>query len=71
MLPAARSATWLNGPPELAALSTLKPVSLSEPSVQVRSIWLVEAADADKPVGAAGGTGVGAGVRVVAEAVLE
>ena len=47
----------------------MKPVSLSEPSVQVRSIWLVEAADADKPVGAAGGTGVGA--RVVAEAVLE
>ena len=47
-------------------LSTLKPVSLFELSVQLRFIWLPEAAVAVRPDGAAGAVPV-----VVALAVFE
>ncbi len=44
----------MNGPAAAVARSTLKPVSLEELSVQVRLIWLAEAAVAARAVGAAG-----------------
>ena len=44
-------------PPDVADLSTMNPVSSVELSVQVKLIWLDDAADAAKLVGAAGVAG--------------
>ena len=52
--PAPVTAIWVQGPAEEPARSTLKPVSLLELSVQVRLIWLEEAAVALRLPGAAG-----------------
>ncbi len=57
VIPAPTVAISAYVPPEPVFLSILNPVSSEELSVQERSIWLLDAAVADKPLGAAGGRG--------------
>jgi hypothetical protein len=54
---------WVHGPADVGALSTLKPASLKELSVQDRLIWLCETAVAVRPLGA---IGIDSGVVAVA-----